>query len=546
MESSNLQIYWHESQPVYSLCFQESNNKLKLFTAGGDNKIRAWHLNTKPSETNDKCIKIDTIDFLSSLQQHEQAVNVVRFNNCKPRNILASAGDDGQILLWKQNDTIVKEFGMDETEASELKESWYVYKRLRYSSNSEIYDLCWSPDDKYIIVGCMDNCIRIFSIETEKCIINLKDHNHYVQGVSWDPMNQYVFSQSADRSVHIYKIIFDEENKAEVKDLKLRNKMIKAELPLRGINEKQIDFNSTKNSYLFYNETLPSFFRRLAVSPCGSLLCIPAGIYKTENKITNQSNQSNQSNNNTQEYCNAVHIYTRGAFDLEKMSNKPVISIPFLKKPAIVISFNPIFYKKSDSIKSKFINLPYKLIFAIATSNELLIFDTENSIPISVIGNMHYTPLTDLKWSDDGSLVMVSSTDGFCSYVSVDTALFGQPLDEDMKNSLIKDVNESQAIIPPKNETLTVTEDKGISSKSGTTEQVMKKPFDIVNILPVKRKISNTESIENIITVDDKKPKSNSNNTTPVVNNETVKSPEKIKKRIQPTLLTPVKDQNKS
>ena len=543
MESSNLQIYWHESQPVYSLCFQESNNKLKLFTAGGDNKIRAWHLNTKQSETNDKCFKINTIDFLSSLQQHEQAVNVVRFNNCKPRNILASAGDDGQILLWKQNDTIVKEFGMDEAEASELKESWYVYKRLRFSSNSEIYDLCWSPDDKYIIVGCMDNCIRIFSVETEKCIINLKDHNHYVQGVSWDPMNQYVFSQSADRSVHIYKIIFDEEKKTEIKDLKLRNRIIKADLPLRGINEKQIDFDSIKNSYLFYNETLPSFFRRLTVSPCGSLLCIPAGIYKTEDKIADETNQSN---NNNQEYCNTVHIYTRGAFNLEKMNNRPVMSIPFLKKPAIVISFNPIFYKKTQSTKSKFIDLPYKLIFAIATSNELLIFDTENNVPISVIGNMHYTPLTDLKWSDDGSLVMVSSTDGFCSYVSVDTKLFGEPLDEETKNTLIKEFNESQTIIPVKNENLTVTEDKDTISKRSPTEQTIKKSFDIVNILPVKRKIPCAETNENISAMDDKKPKTNSSNTTPIANNKAVKSPEKIKKRIQPTLLIPVKDQNKS
>lgn len=542
MESSNLQIYWHESQPVYSLCFQESNNQFKLFTAGGDNKIRAWHLNTKGSDTNENCIKIDTIDFLSSLQQHEQAVNVVRFNNCKPRNILASAGDDGQILLWKQNDTIVKEFGMDETEASELKESWYVYKRLRFSSNSEIYDLCWSPDDKYIIVGCMDNCIRIFSVESEKCIINLKDHNHYVQGVSWDPMNEYVFSQSADRSVHIYKIIFDEENKNEIKGLKLRSRMIKADLPLRGINEKQIDFDSIKNSYLFYNETLPSFFRRLTVSPCGSLLCVPAGIYKTEDKITNETNQSS---NNNQEYCNAVHIYTRGAFNLEKMNNRPVMSIPFLKKPAIVISFNPIFYNKSDSTKSKFIDLPYKLIFAIATSNELLIFDTENNVPISVIGNMHYTPLTDLKWSDDGSLVMVSSTDGFCSYVSVDTKLFGEQLDEETKISLIKEVNESQTVMPKENEISIATQDKGTISKPITMEQVVKKPFDIVNILPVKRKIPTTENDENNVTTDIKQPK-NDSITTPIVNNEAIKSPERIKKRIQPTLLTSVKDQNKS
>ncbi|SMN20500.1 similar to Saccharomyces cerevisiae YML102W CAC2 Component of the chromatin assembly complex (with Rlf2p and Msi1p) that assembles newly synthesized histones onto recently replicated DNA [Maudiozyma saulgeensis] len=535
MESSNLQIYWHESQPVYSLCFQETDNKFKLFTAGGDNKIRAWHLNTKESDTNSKCVKIDTIDFLSSLQQHEQAVNVVRFNNCKPINILASAGDDGQVLLWKQNDTIVKEFGMDETEANELKESWYVYKRLRYSSNSEIYDICWSPDDKYIVVGCMDNCIRIFDVNTEKCIINLKEHNHYVQGVSWDPMNQYIFSQSADRSVHIYKIIFGQEKKT-IESLKLKNRIVKSDLPLRGINDKNINFDSIKNSYLFYNETLPSFFRRLTTSPCGSLLCVPAGIYKTEDKTTNETNESTINS----EYCNAVYIYTRGAFNQDKMINRPIISIPLLKKPAIVISFNPNFYKRSSS-KSQFIDLPYKLIFAIATSNELLIFDTENNVPISVVGNMHYTPLTDLNWSDDGTLLMVSSTDGFCSYVSVDSSLFGEKIDNDTKLKLIEQVNKSTLGSSDIDTPTTIDPIKETDSKTNIPEQPLKKAFDIVNILPVKRKLP-TQKQENVdLTQQNKRINVENNAPTKILSSTT--SPEKVKKRIQPILLSPVKNE---
>lgn len=516
MESSNLQIYWHESQPVYSLCFQHSQNLLKLFTAGGDNKIRAWYLNTKKSDTNDHCSKIETIDFLSSLQQHEQAVNVVRFNNHGKGNILASAGDDGQILLWKQNDTIVKEFGMDEAEANSIKESWYVYKRLRFSSNSEIYDLCWSPDDKYIVVGCMDNCIRIFDVESEKCIVNLKEHNHYVQGVSWDPLNEFIFSQSADRSVQIYKIIFNEDK--SLQGLKLQNKIIKTEMPLRNINTKQIDFDLTKTSYLLYNETLPSFFRRLTVSPCGSLLCIPAGIYKTENKTINESNESNKNS----EYANAVYIYTRGSLSRENTSNRPIISIPFLKKPAIVVSFNSNFYKLSGT-KSNFIDLQYRLVFAIATSNEVLIYDTEHKEAISIIGNMHYTPLTDLSWSEDGTLLMISSTDGFCSYISIDPHILGEKLDEKTKLQFLKKDDDVKIETPKleikSNESITVTE-------TPPPVQLNKKQNDIISILPVKRKIPPTNVVE-----------STNENIESTTGEQSTKSPERAKKRIQPTLL---------
>ena len=34
----------------------------------------------------------------------------------------------------------------------------------------------------------------------------IAEHNHYVQGVAWDPLNEYFATQSSDRSMHIYNI----------------------------------------------------------------------------------------------------------------------------------------------------------------------------------------------------------------------------------------------------------------------------------------------------------------------------------------------------
>ncbi|CAL9731093.1 chromatin assembly factor 1 subunit p60 [Monosporozyma unispora] len=506
MEAANLQIYWHESQPVYSLTFppksQYDPQLPKLFTAGGDNKIRIWNLNTVKSSTNDSCSKIDTIDFLTSLQQHEQAINVIRFNS--KGDILASAGDDGQILLWKRNKDGEKAkplpFGTVEEESSQKdnNESWFVWKRLRFHSHaSEIYDLSWSPCDNYILCGCMDNFIRIFHIKEDedemepKCIMSLKEHNHYVQGVTWDPQNKYILSQSTDRSINIYKLIFNTDG--TLIDLTLQNKIIKFE-----------------KSYMFHNETLPSFFRRLTISPCGNLIMIPTGLSKVSNDTT----------------TNCVYIFARSS--LNDNFNKPIVKLSNLKKPALIISFNSIFYKLTSQ-SSNFISLPYKLVFAVATSNEILIYDTESVEPLAIIGNLHYTPMTDLAWSPDGSFLMISSTDGFCSYISIDNSLFGFELTTaeviEMKQNQLK---------PNLTEPVKKEKSNALSSQKVTPKK------DIINILPVKKKeklismgsspikISSKQDIVNILPVK-KKEKVN------------ISSPEKVTPKHDIVNILPVK-----
>jgi WD40 repeat protein len=34
----------------------------------------------------------------------------------------------------------------------------------------------------------------------------IAEHSHYVQGVAWDPLNEYIATQSSDRSMHVYRI----------------------------------------------------------------------------------------------------------------------------------------------------------------------------------------------------------------------------------------------------------------------------------------------------------------------------------------------------
>jgi chromatin assembly factor 1 subunit B len=77
--------------------------------------------------------------------------------------LLASAGDDGNVLLWVPTDAAAAPaFGGD---GFEEKEAWRT-KHMCRSSGAEIYDLAWSPDSVYFIIGSMDNVARIYSAQT--------------------------------------------------------------------------------------------------------------------------------------------------------------------------------------------------------------------------------------------------------------------------------------------------------------------------------------------------------------------------------------------
>ena len=77
--------------------------------------------------------------------------------------ILASAGDDGNVLLWVPSE-LQTQSGLGE-DRSDDKESWRV-KHMCRSSGAEIYDLAWSPDGVFFITGSMDNVTRIYNAQT--------------------------------------------------------------------------------------------------------------------------------------------------------------------------------------------------------------------------------------------------------------------------------------------------------------------------------------------------------------------------------------------
>lgn len=409
MKASAISIHWHhENAPIYSVNFQPLKSgtvlpRYRLATAGGDNNVRIWQIDrpesfsgtSDPSPNN--ISNLVHVTYLSTLVKHTQAVNVVRFD--PSGSVLASAGDDGTIVLWTLSANVTRVFGEDNFED---KESWRPQHVCRHSL-SEIYDLAWSPDSRYILAGSMDNVARIYNASTGQCIRELAEHSHYVQGVAWDPYNEYLATQSSDRSIHTYNL----KGKDGSFVLGSHHRTVRADLPVlpfiptesktqtipptassetstvdqtpshqhdSSTNNTSTSASSSspsfipqtphrsndsqdppeplvntpvpKSSYLYHNETFTSFFRRLTFSPDGSLLLTPSGVYKYPNGNANFSNNSNPQDTNanttfsSDEITNTVYIYTRAG-----LNRPPVAHLPGLKKPSLAVCCSPIFYK---------------------------------------------------------------------------------------------------------------------------------------------------------------------------------------------------------
>ncbi|KAM6537505.1 Chromatin assembly factor 1 subunit, variant 2 [Fusarium falciforme] len=229
-----------------------------------------------------------------------------------------------------------------------------------------------------------------------------------------------------------------------------------------------------KNANLYANETLTSFFRRLTFTPDGSLLLTPSGQYQNQHQAEKDAKP-------TYEVINTVYIYTRGG-----INKPPIAHLPGHKKPSVVVKCSPIFYTLRQSppttrnitidtssaeepipslpeplskpspapsvmdpppppatatSESKSSNLevnsstpgprpafslPYRMVYAVATQDSVLLYDTQQKSPICVVSNLHCATFTDLAWSSDGLTLMISSSDGFCSSLSFAAGELGE------------------------------------------------------------------------------------------------------------------------
>lgn len=368
---------------------------------------------------------------------------------------------------------------------------------------------------------------RSVLIQAGALIRQIAEHNHYIQGVAWDPLNEFVATQSSDRSVHIYALklkdgtctlqTFGKFNKMDLPGRRISSNSpapdhhhrvssasatnapiaspapsnpgtplttpLPMDPPAAMTQSRRSSFGSSpsfrrsaspapslplpavrpeisspslnaamglavRNTNIYHNETLTSFFRRLTFTPDGSLLFTPAGQYKVSHPIPTEPTKT------IDEVQNTVYIYTRAGFN-----KPPVAHLPGHKKPSIAVKCSPIFYnlrqtarptnyitidtasageeipllpdpivphasmdppplahtnsslgdtsrptsspKPPDadlSAPTPVFALPYRMVYAVATQDAVFVYDTQQTIPLAVVSNLHFATFSDLSW----------------------------------------------------------------------------------------------------------------------------------------------------
>jgi len=502
------EISYHNRDPVLSCDFQPSGQGevVRLATGGSDTHVVIWSVSEAKveteadteAETEDR--KVD-LEVLCDLTRHQRAVNIVRWS--PDGSLLASGDDESIIIVWTMKAGQGEGGGLFDDEEQVNKENWTVYKIIRFHLD-DVYDLSWSPCGEFLLSGSVDNTAIVSNVHKNVKVNHFSDSRGYIQGVCWNKKHPLLSTLGSDRTCRSYstgpnkKLLYktykstlnmkpsaepaekkkkkqnaspnDDANVADnTTNLKQSDNMEVVEKhsePAKDNAGQEVAETTEKSSEscdkklvdktvrLFHDDTFKGFFRRLSWSHDGELLVVPSGVVETEGDT---------------KVNHCTWVFTR--VDL----SKPALCLPAKDKYTIAVRFSPLVYalRQSGSARKSVSNsgqqpwiaanslfsLPYRMVYAVATQNAVMFYDTQQAAPFARVCNIHYTGLTDLTWSPCGNILLVSSSDGYCSIITFTPGELGQEYlapvgekcspqlpTEDVSEKNIKD--QSEKIVP--------------------------------------------------------------------------------------------------
>lgn len=276
MKASPLLISWHnENQPIYSAHFEPHSNKGRFATAGGDNNVRIWRMERDGEQRTvtylSTLIKVGEKKVDSSIYYnadcppsiHKQSMSSVSLHEVllKILDCSVTTADKCQGKCWPVPVTMATpSYGCPPIHIAIHQLSGRMALRIRRHGGSNTcvgrhlvrrstiwlgHRMVSSSSQEAWTTSRGSTMLRpvnahsvakwsnwLMGYSSGQMVRQIAEHNHYVQGVAWDPLNEYVATQSSDRSVHIYNL----KTKDGQPTLNQHNKIIKMDLPARRIS----------------------------------------------------------------------------------------------------------------------------------------------------------------------------------------------------------------------------------------------------------------------------------------------------------------------
>lgn len=71
-----------------------------------------------------------------------------------------------------------------------------------HANKKDVYDICWFKDSLHFATASTDNSAALWTMTSPQPLSTFHDHLHFVQGVAWDPLGNFVVTQSSDRTAN--------------------------------------------------------------------------------------------------------------------------------------------------------------------------------------------------------------------------------------------------------------------------------------------------------------------------------------------------------
>lgn len=115
-------------------------------------------------------------------------------------------------------------------------------------------------------------------------------------------------------------------------------------------------------------------------------------------------------------------MYARHRFD------RPALVLAGTERASVAVRPNPVPFTIPEGVAPAAApNLPYRTVFAVLTLDTVLVYDTCHAAPVAATKGAHYAALTDCCWTNDGRTLIVTSSDGYVSFLSFGEGELGTP-----------------------------------------------------------------------------------------------------------------------